>query len=533
MSGMRVLLTGHAGLYVRSGGSSLLCDPWFSPAYFGSWFPFPDNGDLDIGAISSPDYLYISHLHKDHYDARFLQEHVDKSATVLLPDFPIPDLRAALEGLGFDRFVQTRSGQPLELDGFRVCIATSASVSDGPIGDSVLAVDDGESRILDQNDCHPREVSVLTALAPYDVHFLQYSGAIWYPMVYRLDAATKNELSRQKRLRQLSRALRYIETVEARHVVPFAGPPAFLDDDLFELNDFDDDPSNIFQDQQSFLRALGRHGVTNGKLAVAGTELDLGGGDLAVSHSKDPEDLRAAFEDKRAYLGRYRERRREEIEESCPRGAGDRDPDKVVEAMAGWIEPLLAEAPAVREALGGPIVLDVDRYGVLIDPATGTVRRWTQDDWEHYFRFDEALLDSLVDRRVDDWVNELFLSCRFEASRVGDYNETVFAFFKCLSPPRMAYLEASLSLGGQTPTAKAGAQQPTELWRCGDFLVQRHCPHLGGDLSRFGEVEGGVLTCTLHGRQFELASGRCLNAEGLDLFTMPAERFETGGCAEA
>ena len=43
---------------------SILCDPWLNPAYFGSWFVFPDNSGLDWDALGDCDYLYISHLHK-------------------------------------------------------------------------------------------------------------------------------------------------------------------------------------------------------------------------------------------------------------------------------------------------------------------------------------------------------------------------------------------------------------------------------------------------------------------------------------
>ncbi len=517
---MRILITGHAGLFVEANGRTVLCDPWFNGAYFGSWFPFPDNAGLDLERISSPDYLYVSHLHKDHFDARFLAEHVDKTTTVLLPDFPLDDLRRALEALGFSKFVQTHSGRRVELDGLRIAIATSTSVADGPIGDSALVVDDGSTRILNQNDCHPRDLGALRALGPYDVHFLQYSGAIWYPMVYRWQADRKSALSREKRIRQGQRAMQYIREMNAAHVVPFAGPPAFLDDPLFELNDLDDDPANIFQDQRSFLKVLETNGVSCGHLAVAGSEIEVSPGRFEVAHGTDVETI---YSEKKDHLRRYQARRRAEIDAALPPPVVPLpDPDEVVNRMAAWIEPLLAKAPTVRHALGGTILLDVGRFGILIDPDDGRVRRATPSDADgagHAFFFDEALLHSLIDREVEDWVNELFLSCRFEATRRGEYNETVFSLFKCLSPRRMAYLEASLGLAAREHEDGAPAG---ELWRVGDYLVQRRCPHLGADLLRFGHVEEGVLTCSLHGNRYDLATGRCLTAEGISLFTVPA-----------
>ena len=528
---MRILITGHAGLFIEANGRSVLCDPWFNGAYFGSWFPFPDNAGLDLERISSPDYLYVSHLHKDHFDARFLAEHVDKSTTVLLPDFPLDDLRRALEGLGFSKFVETHSGRRTELDGLRVAIVTTTSVADGPIGDSAIVVEDGTTRILNQNDCHPRDLSALRALGPYDVHFLQYSGAIWYPMVYRWDAAAKEELSREKRVRQGQRAMQYIRELDAAHVVPFAGPPAFLDDPLYGLNDLHDDPANIFQDQPSFLRVLEENGIDRGHLAVAGSQVEVSPGRVEVTHRLVGTDVESIYRDKEGYLRSYQARRRKEIAAALPPLPGAVDPDVVVARMAAWIEPLLAQAPSVRRALGGTVALDVGRFAVVIDPGVGPasepgvprVRRGGPEEVQdagHAFFFDEALLCSLVDRQVEDWVNELFLSCRFEATRRGEYNENVFSFFKCLSPRRMAYLEASLALAERRHAR--GEAAVGELWRADGYLVQRHCPHLGADLLRFGHVEDGVLTCALHGNRYDLATGRCLTAEGFELFTVPA-----------
>jgi UDP-MurNAc hydroxylase len=57
------------------------------------------------------------------------------------------------------------------------------------------------------------------------------------------------------------------------------------------------------------------------------------------------------------------------------------------------------------------------------------------------------------------------------------------------------------------------------MWRFGDHLVQRHCPHLGADLARFGDVEDGVLTCGLHGWQFDLETGTCLTSDDAHLQT--------------
>ena len=223
---MKVTSVGHAGLFVETAGGTILCDPWLNPAYFASWFPFPDNSGLDWERLGRCDYLYVSHLHHDHFDPENLRRHVDKRATVLLPEFPVDDLEAALRSLGFRRFVAVPNETPVELDGLRVMIAALVAPSDGPLGDSALAVDDGTAAILNQNDARPFDFSALLSFVEgkgYDGHFLQYSGAIWYPMVYDFPEATKAKIAAQKRSNGMERALRYVEQVGLGVRVPDRG----------------------------------------------------------------------------------------------------------------------------------------------------------------------------------------------------------------------------------------------------------------------------------------------------------------------
>lgn len=523
---MRVTFVGHAGLFIDTGQATILCDPWFNPAFFASWFPFPDNDDLDLGALRRPTYLYVSHLHRDHFDPQFLDRHVSKEAVVLLPDFPLPELRHALESLGFTRFVATGHGRPVDLDGLGVTIFTTTTPADGPLGDSCLVVDDGTTRILDQNDARPRELDPLVALAPFDAHFLQFSGAIWYPMVYRLPSEEKRRLGVAKRANQMSRALRYVRAVDATWVMPCAGPAAFLDPALFELNDMDGDPANIFVDQPAFISYMAAQGVDRGRLMVPGSVATLEAGTCTITHPRPEEEVARIFTDKRAYLEAYSDRRRPQVEavmSTLPTGTVD-----IVASLRTWFEPLLARAPRTCAAIGARLVLDAGDVAVAIDFVEGTVRPWQGEDWQYRMHVAAPLVESLIARHVEDWVNELFLSMRFEAERKGSYNETVYSFFKCLSPERIDYLESTCPGADAAPIGSSGRRSRDgrrggegEVFPCGGYLVERRCPHLGGDLSRFGRVEDGVLTCTLHGWRFELATGRCLTSAEVTLHTLP------------
>ncbi len=507
---MRITATGHAGLFIETAKGSVLCDPWRTPAYFASWFVFPDNTELDFEALA-PDFLYISHLHRDHFDPVLLSRAVAKSTTVLLPEFPTSELRSALSDLGFHSFVETQNGEPVDLGGLRVMITAMVSPSDGPIGDSALSLDDGETRVLNQNDARPPDPAQLNAFGAYDGHFLQFSGAIWWPVVYELPEANKIEFAKRKRLNGMERARRFVDAVGARYVFPTAGPPCFLDENLFEHNDLENSPDNIFPDQRVFLAYLEESGLNNGRLLIPGSTASLTAEGCEVVHPLTSDEISSIFSDKTSYLKGYAARQAPVLErarESWPRYDGD-----LLSALKQRWEPLLALADHICAGVGAPVLLDLGDEDILVDFTTGQVRRSEGEECRYRFTIDRRLVEALVATGEIDWVNSLFLSLRFKAKRRGPYNEYVFAFFKCLSPERMSYAE------GWYAEQSSG----DDLVRLGDYMVQRRCPHLRADLSRFGTVCDGVLECAMHGWRFDLASGRCLTADGHELVAVPVD----------
>ncbi len=504
---MDITFLGQAGLFIETKRGSILCDPWFNTAYFASWFPFPSNEEVDIEKLSRPTYLYLSHLHHDHFDPQFLREHVWKEATVLLPDYPLGLLEKALRELGFTKFIYTKNCQTVEVDGLSITIVAMTAPIDGPLGDSSLIVNDGETCIFNQNDSRPIDLDILTQFGPFDAHFLQFSGAIWYPMVYQFPEKMMQTLSRKKRENQMSRALRYAEQIGATFIVPSAGPPCFLDEELFHFNDFHRDETNTFPDQTVFLEYMQAHGKDNGRLMIPGSVATFGKDTCSVVHPFPDEQVQAIFTEKRAYLEAYQARQRPLIEgakASWPRGQVD-----ILSSLRAWFEPLLQDADLTCVGVNGRLLMDLGEQAIVIDFQQRKVYPWQGEEWEYKFEIDPALVESSIIRHVDDWINDLFLSCRFKAQRKGPYNEYIYIFFKGLTPERLQYIEGYY------------AEQAPEhqFWESHGYRIQRRCPHLKADLTRFGKIEDGILTCTMHGWQFELATGRCLTSDDRKLYT--------------
>jgi UDP-MurNAc hydroxylase len=512
---VRITGTGHASMRIDTNAGSILCDPWVNPAYFASWFPFPDNSQLDWESLGDTDYLYVSHLHRDHFDAQHLSRFVSKRATVLLPEYPTSELEDQLRELGFTRFIKTVSNEVIELDGgLKVMVQALTSPTDGPIGDSSLWVEYDGVRLLNQNDARPTDLGVFAELGHVHAHLLQFSGAIWYPMVYELPEAAKRAFGKQKRDRQFDRTFRYIDDLKAGWVFPIAGPPCFLDEELWQFNDIFDDEGNIFPDQSVFMREYARIGRDNGVVLLPGTVATVGADTCTVAQPVDDVDV--FFANKAEHLQAYAERQRPVI---AAAKASWRHPEvDVLAEMKRRIEPLLEESIYLAKGVGGPVRFDLVRdddsvESIVVDFPEKQVRHYADEKVRYRFRTERALVEQLLFTGEVDWVNSLFLSCRFSAVRIGQYNEFVYAFFKCLSEERLQYAEGWYDEHGRTTDA--------EDVTLGDWVVQRRCPHLKADLTRFGVVEDGTLTCQLHGWKFDLASGRCLTSAGHPLRSRP------------
>lgn len=155
-------------------GTKILCDPWLTDgAFIGSWNHWPplEGWELDEVLNIDWDYLYISHLHADHFDRRFVSmlAKAKPSLKVIVPFFDKKWLKRAVENCGFGpaRVTEAPSGKPLEVGGIRVTIlkanfcnpsfcgantSCAPDLSDIEPIDSVAIFEADGKRILNAND---------------------------------------------------------------------------------------------------------------------------------------------------------------------------------------------------------------------------------------------------------------------------------------------------------------------------------------------------------------------------------------------
>lgn len=231
-------------------------------------------------------------------------------------------------------------------------------------------------------------------------------------------------------------------------------------------------------------------------------------------------DVRRSFstESKRRQLEEYRERSRAVLEQE--RESWSHPEIDVLAELKHRVEPIMEQAEQMCHGIGGPVLFELTAptpeagpeppvvEQVVFDFTNGVVRRPEEDDKPRYrFKTQRRLIEHLLFTNEEDWVNSLFLSARFSAKRVGQYNEFVYTFFKTLTDERVNYVEGWYA--EQQPDA-----EDVEL---DGWVLQRRCPHLKADLTRFGNIEDGTLQCMLHGWKFDLETGKCLTSAGHEI----------------
>ena len=276
----------------------------------------------------------------------------------------------------------------------------------------------------------------------------------------------------------------------------------------------DGDELSIFPDQTVFLARWPQQGSTPATWRSPGRRSRS-----RRRPSPSPTPYRTAtsaaiFEDKRAYLERYAEDWAPWLaEQKATMAPAPHEPGRSSCRPGG--SPSWPLAPTLRQGVGANVLIRAGDAAVLVDFPAGEVRAYAGEPFAFSFDIPRDLLEKVVADRAVDWSNALFLSCRFRAWRAGEFNEYVYNFLKSLSPERIIRAEAEARFRLAPPPE-------VEEIELDGYAMERWCPHRQADLSVFGEVCDGVLTCHLHGWQFDLATGRCLTAEDRHLRVRPA-----------
>lgn len=499
---MKITALGHAGLKLETTESTLLIDPWLSPegAFLGSWFQFPENQHLLSPELLHPTAIIITHEHLDHLDPWFLAQ-IPPQIPIYIPAYPSTQLQKKILAASerpihcFDAWTPFHINP--DMQAFFV-------LEESPMNhDAAIVIELGDRVVLNLNDAR-LSITQLQKICsqigqPIDVLALQGAGASWFPLCYDYATDHSHSLSERKRLAKLNYMVRAITAVAPVKVIPFAGPPCFLDPELFHFNQ--EMASGIFPDQKQVIDWLAEQGIDNSLLLLPGDSWEL--------HQKtqffDPHWTDFDWNHYGTYLKDYACRKTEILatfKEKYPIPQ-----QSLWNSFQSYFEHLLSLNAYFNNQIGMKVGFDIEgpgggEWAVDFRPSSQGVVKGL-DDCSYQYRFSSRWLPPLLAGKLA-W-EDFFLSLRFSARRDPDqYNDHLLGLLKFADSKALDAVECY-------ETALSSQDTITVFSEGKAFQVQRYCPHAGQDLLHVGEVlPGDVICCLGHHYEFDLNTGKCL-----------------------
>ena len=256
----------HASVLIQNNEVGLLSDPWyFGTAFHEGWALLYENSDAYIRKLLANDvsHIWISHEHPDHFSVGFFKKYGEfiRSNHITLLFQETSDRRVV-------KFLQSQNFILTELP-FEKSVEISSKtfvtcIKDG-FYDSGLFFEDGETKILNLNDCEVTTVDrceeVHKVTGDVDILLTQFSYAAWKGgpdnSAWRKDAA-KSKLATMEL---------QIQHFQPRVTIPFASFVKFNNENNVFLNDCVNTPSIVDE--------AGKNWKTTLKLLKPGETLDL------------------------------------------------------------------------------------------------------------------------------------------------------------------------------------------------------------------------------------------------------------------
>lgn len=231
--GIRVKYIYSACVITKTNDVIILHDPWFTEGiYDGSWFHYPKiNNPLD--SIGDVDYIFVSHIHPDHYDGKFLKEYFKKFGVKKIiiadhqPNYLLGKMRA-------DGFSPTVLSEILIIGKTNIEIIPHKTGSISDI-DSAIVIkyfqNDKTHCVVNVNDINfesTEDDSMLDFLknnaGEIDILLCGHTGAGPYPQTY-YDISSEELDFQAKKKKELffNRYKKVINKLNARVNIPFAG----------------------------------------------------------------------------------------------------------------------------------------------------------------------------------------------------------------------------------------------------------------------------------------------------------------------
>lgn len=254
---MKLQYVSSACVLIEHQGVKVLCDPWLTDGiYGGAWY---HNPPLKVTPedFADIDYIYISHIHPDHFDEATLVRL--PKVPVLIGNYAEPFLAKKLTAMGFPVYVCLSPGRyslgksgdfwleiipaddcnPQACGKWIGCEIKNPKRGESYQIDTLAVFRGGGKAIVNVNDC-PYELAyrALWHVTPKpDLLCVGYAGAGPYPQCFsNLSLEEKRAAAAQKQAQFLNQMQAFVSHLQPKRYLPFAGQYT-LGGSLVDLND--------------------------------------------------------------------------------------------------------------------------------------------------------------------------------------------------------------------------------------------------------------------------------------------------------
>jgi UDP-MurNAc hydroxylase len=472
---MDIHYLGHAGFIVTINNTKILIDPWFHSAFFGAWFPYPDNSNLEDQVLEQHiDYLYISHTHEDHFDKAFLAK-LNRKVKILCPNYRSGSLQQQLRQLGFTNFIVLGHKERYQGNDWSATLYLDISHKE----DSGILLESTNARFLDLNDCN-----TLLSELPTNVTYLsaQYSGAMWYPNCYDYTTEIMRERTASVRQQLLNTLIRKVNIVKPIYYLPSAGPACFLDPELQLYNDRE---NTIFPTWDNIELKFHQH-CPDITVIRLNPDDRLHNGITVPSSQTSTTDIAS-----------YADRRKQEWNIGSHRDIHDQDIEIYFTKLINNNNNILQHQKKLY------ISTESQSWSITLENNSCNIGPGKAEHFEGYhLTIPTYILFDIINGRAG-W-EEALLSMRVKLKRNPDIFDSIL----------LGLLRYGNNPVQTTQMLQEGRR--SEIIKKNGFCIQRYCPHAGEDLS-YAQITDDIIECPRHHWQWNLITGECVKGGDLKI----------------